>query len=359
MKNILLVVLLAITLPAAAQWTPSGNNAILTATGDVGVGTASPTYKMHVFVGTNGDGVGIGGVQSPGLALIADPTSSDDRNWGFFSNHTTHGDLVWLRSANSTADPYAGSILMALQSNGNLGLSLGSNVPAYRLHVNAGANGDGLAVSGVQSPGVRLLGNASHTDQRNWGIFTNFATNGDLVVSHSHTNSGDPYAASTPGIAMSLQKNGDMHVAGNISAGGTIFAKFQDVAECVPTPDAGLRAGTVVVVRGGAVNEVIASSNAYDTRVAGVISDQPGLLLGEAHASSIAVATMGRVKVLVEGPVEAGDLLVTSGTPGMAMRSVPVEVGGVKMHRPGTIIGKALEPLANGRGEILVLLSMQ
>jgi hypothetical protein len=28
-------------------------------------------------------------------------------------------------------------------------------------------------------------------------------------------------------------------------------------------------------------------------------------------------------------------------------------------HQPGTIIGKALEPLASGKGEILVLLSLQ
>jgi hypothetical protein len=41
------------------------------------------------------------------------------------------------------------------------------------------------------------------------------------------------------------------------------------------------------------------------------------------------------------------------------MKSMPVEFGGVRMHRPGTLIGKALEPLANGTGEILVLLSLQ
>jgi hypothetical protein len=29
------------------------------------------------------------------------------------------------------------------------------------------------------------------------------------------------------------------------------------------------------------------------------------------------------------------------------------------MHMPGTLIGKALEPLATGKGEILVLLSLQ
>ena len=41
------------------------------------------------------------------------------------------------------------------------------------------------------------------------------------------------------------------------------------------------------------------------------------------------------------------------------MRSMPVTVNGQTMHRPGTIIGKAMQPLASGSGEIMVLLSMQ
>ena len=59
------------------------------------------------------------------------------------------------------------------------------------------------------------------------------------------------------------------------------------------------------------------------------------------------------------GPIQIGDLLVTGEKAGFAMKSVPVEIGGVRIHRPGTLIGKALEPLAHGQGEILVLLSMQ
>jgi hypothetical protein len=54
-----------------------------------------------------------------------------------------------------------------------------------------------------------------------------------------------------------------------------------------------------------------------------------------------------------------GDLLVTSDSEGVAMKSIPVDLGGTQIHRPGTIIGKALEPLASGTGEILVLLSLQ
>ena len=41
------------------------------------------------------------------------------------------------------------------------------------------------------------------------------------------------------------------------------------------------------------------------------------------------------------------------------MRSTPVDMGGTPIHRPGTLIGKALEPMENGQGEILVLLMLQ
>lgn len=41
------------------------------------------------------------------------------------------------------------------------------------------------------------------------------------------------------------------------------------------------------------------------------------------------------------------------------MRSEPITLNGREFHQPGTIIGKALEPLGGGRGEILVLLSLQ
>ena len=74
------------------------------------------------------------------------------------------------------------------------------------------------------------------------------------------------------------------------------------------------------------------------------------------------VATTGRVKEKVDatnGPIQIGELLVTSDRKGFAMKSVPVDIGGIRMHRPGTLIGKALEPLAHGTGEILVLLSLQ
>jgi hypothetical protein len=120
--------------------------------------------------------------------------------------------------------------------------------------------------------------------------------------------------------------------------------------------------GTVVVVQRGAKNTVMPSAAAYATTVAGVVSEKPGVILGESSESKAMIATTGRVKVHVDasnGAIEAGDLLVTSDKSGVAMKSQPVDLGGVKIHRPGTLIGKALESLSSGEGDILVLLSLQ
>jgi len=150
-------------------------------------------------------------------------------------------------------------------------------------------------------------------------------------------------------------------VEGNIDVKGNINAKYQDVAEWVESSQK-LEAGTVVALDPEKSNQVLASSEAYDTRVAGVISAQPGISLGERGEGKVLVATTGRVKVKVDArraPIKIGDLLVTSDVQGVAMKSEPISVGGRRMHSPGTLIGKALEPLAKGTGEILVLLSLQ
>ncbi|GAG10052.1 unnamed protein product, partial [marine sediment metagenome] len=84
--------------------------------------------------------------------------------------------------------------------------------------------------------------------------------------------------------------------------------------------------------------------------IAGVISTEPGVMLGSptthslltAHHSQALLALIGIVPVKVtgeSGPIEIGDLLVTSSTPGHAMRwsgSGPCTCA---------LVGKALEPL--------------
>jgi hypothetical protein len=203
-----------------------------------------------------------------------------------------------------------------------------------------------------------LLIQFSHSDD-NAVILNRKSSSGTLDLDttgggiHIANNGSVGIGTATPGAALDV--NGSINVSGNINA------KYQDVAEWVPSSSQ-ISAGTVVILDPGKSNQVISSISAYDTRVAGVVSSQPGIALGEKSDGKALVATTGRVKVKVDaskGAIHIGDLLVTSDIPGVAMKSQPVNLGGVQIHRPGTLIGKALEPLEKGQGEILVLLSLQ
>jgi hypothetical protein len=158
-----------------------------------------------------------------------------------------------------------------------------------------------------------------------------------------------------------LSPSAQLHVAGDIRVDGNIAAKYQDVAEWVDSLEV-LQAGTIVVVDPTGGNRVVAANRAYDSGVAGAISPRPGIVLGEPGPGRVLVAQSGRVRIKADaryGAIRAGDLLVTSPAKGYAMRSRPIRIAGQRMHRPGTLIGKALEALPTGRGDILVLLTLQ
>jgi hypothetical protein len=68
------------------------------------------------------------------------------------------------------------------------------------------------------------------------------------------------------------------------------------------------------------------------------------------------VAIVGIVPCKVtneNGPIARGDLLVTSSTPGYAMR------GSDKSMLPGAIVGKALQPFSGVKGKIEVLVTLR
>ena len=104
------------------------------------------------------------------------------------------------------------------------------------------------------------------------------------------------------------------------------------------------------------------SERAYDTRVAGVVSGangiQPGLSLSQEGLMEGGqnVALSGRVYVRADatyGAIKAGDLLTTSDTPGHAMRVSD------STRAQGAILGKAMSPLKEGTGFVLVLVTLQ
>jgi hypothetical protein len=104
------------------------------------------------------------------------------------------------------------------------------------------------------------------------------------------------------------------------------------------------------------------SDRPYDKRVAGVVSGagsyKPGLILDKQKSSTnrMPIGLMGKVYCKVDasyGSIEVGDLLTTSATPGHAMRTDD------PMKAFGSVIGKALQPLASGEGLIPILIALQ
>lgn len=203
------------------------------------------------------------------------------------------------------------------------------------------------AIVALGSGGIAIAAGVSNAD-------VIIDVNGYYAPSGNWTSSAG-VTATTDSVTI----GGSLTVSGSIT-GNPINAKYQDVAEWVPVRES-LRPGTVVVIDETATNGVVPSRTEYDTRVAGVVSEAPGVILGEGGVGKAMIATTGRVRVRVSAaqPIQVGDLLVTSSTRGTAMKSIPVLVGGVPLHRPGTLIGKALESFSRGEGEILVLLTLQ
>jgi len=116
-----------------------------------------------------------------------------------------------------------------------------------------------------------------------------------------------------------------------------------DFAEMFPSNDE-LETGDVVVFATDSVH-VRRATDAYSTRIVGVVSTQPGFLAGDNEdGKSYPIALAGRVPVKVNienGPIEIGDPLTSSSVAGEAMKATEA----------GRVIGFALEPFDGSGGD--------
>jgi hypothetical protein len=388
-------------------------------TGGVGVGTVNPLSRLHV---EGGSALGSIRVSGSGMAVMNFKDTTAPSNQKLYQWRSEGGSFR-MTLLNDDEASYAKQNILVVNPSGNVGV--GTAAPSTALEVggggtlslsggaasgqgnirfgaspstlfdtnliylNSNAGTTGITASGTPAysasngPFVALRGNSFTTLPNQRGnvtfsagsvagpsageggiVFRTGAEQVRLFITHTGVvGVGGAPAADSPyklDVVGSARVSADLSVTGTVT-GGTIQATYQDVAEWVPSVEK-LSAGTVVVLDAGRNNHVVASGNAYDTKVAGVVSAEPGVILGVPGDDKVKVATTGRVRVRVDatrGAIKVGDLLVTSDVSGVAMKSVPVDLGGVAIHRPGTIIGKALEPLEKGVAEILVLLSLQ
>ncbi|MGA7313781.1 MAG: hypothetical protein WBX22_07385, partial [Silvibacterium sp.] len=118
--------------------------------------------------------------------------------------------------------------------------------------------------------------------------------------------------------------------------------------------------GDVLVIDPDRAGKFLKSAEVYSTTVMGIYSTRPGVV-GRRQTTpkspeEVPMAMVGIVpaKVSAEnGPVRPGDLLVTSSTPGYAMK------GTDRTRMLGAVIGKALGSVESGVGVIEVGVTLQ
>ncbi len=136
-----------------------------------------------------------------------------------------------------------------------------------------------------------------------------------------------------------------------------------DLAEPFACRDkAAVKPGMVMSIDPDSPGGLMITTQAYDRKVAGVVSGaggvQPGIMLTQEGVieGDHPVALTGRVYCWCDasfGAIEPGDLLTTSNTPGHAMKVTDYA------KSQGATIGKAMTTLAKGKGLVLLLVQPQ
>ncbi|MCA9859468.1 MAG: hypothetical protein KC438_07085 [Thermomicrobiales bacterium] len=149
---------------------------------------------------------------------------------------------------------------------------------------------------------------------------------------------------------------------GNIIVTGDISFPGQDCAEEFAA-EASVEAtpGTVMSLTDS--GRIAPSAHAYERRVVGIVTGagplRPGIVMGRHTGrtdASFPIALMGTVYCRADtsnGPIEVGDLLTTSVTPGHAMKATD------PMRAFGAVIGKAMGSLERGAGLLPVIVALQ
>ena len=197
---------------------------------------------------------------------------------------------------------------------------------------------DNIAVFGLSESGVALDA---------------FSVSGTALLLNTRT--GDFIVANGLDANNNVNRRFRVSNSGDVFADGNFNANGADIADLFSTRDQ-LEPGDVLSINSS--GDVVKSQHAFDGAVVGVYSTKPAFVgdnSSDANLQSVPVALAGVVPVKVtseNGVVAPGDLLVSSSTPGHAMRAG-------ENPAIGSVIGKALESDDESFGMIKMLVLMR
>ena len=334
----------------------AANGIAVNPSGNVGIGTSTPAYKLDVEGGSINSS---GGYCIGGSCITSWPTSSANTWSGtqtFSGNLSLPGSGVWT-------------------TNGNVGI--GTTSPVWKLTVGSGLSSsvdntiteEVLNTLGVSNPdSTSLFINSTETPLSGTEIgsykYSSSAWQ-PLTLSASKIILGSPSRESgnvgigTAAPSAKLEVNGSVTLTAGSGAsitysdGTTQSTAWNgvlsggDYAESVNV--SGNREeyepGDVLVIDPTSEGNFLRSSTPYSTAVTGIYSTKPGVvgrrqLSARAHMTEeVPMAMTGIVPTRVtteNGPIKPGDLLVTSSRSGYAMK------GTDRSQMLGAVIGKAV-----------------
>jgi hypothetical protein len=353
---------------AHAQVTGSGTaNTIAIWTGKTSLGNSVITQS--------GSNIGIGGTSKGARLDVVTNSSSGEAILG--NNTSTSQDTMPVGVAGLSTG------LLGVGVYGQASSTTGAAIGTVGITVSP----SGIGVEGISDASSGDGGDASGVT----GVFNGTSGNGSGVIGVSESPQGSGVlgqsinyigVSGTTGGASGIAGYFDNSAAGNLLVGavkgvhkfrvdGTGKGFFDggtvtggaDFAESVAIASGEGRRepGDLMVVDRSSTRQLTLATEPYSTLVAGIYSTKPGVLatphlMAENVDNEIPLAIVGIVpcKVSAEnGAILPGDLLVTSSTPGHAMK------GTERDRMLGAVVGKALEPLSQGKGVIQVLVTLQ
>jgi uncharacterized protein (TIGR03437 family) len=304
----------------------TANPLVLTGGGRVGIGTNNPASPLEI--------AGFAPV-----ITLRDVRANGSRH-AYIQN--AEGNIVFKANSENTH--------VVIAPAGNVGIGTSSPDPARKLEI----VGSGATAAGIRSTNDRAflsLTSAINGQIRTWSVESGIYGLQDTFGIYNFQT----------GKAVLVDANG-LLTASALRIAGADFAENFDVEAPQASNAAALKieAGLIVSIDPRNPGKLTLSGQAYDRRVAGVISGaggvKPGMTMGQEGSLADGqhpLALSGRVYVWVDatrGAVKPGDLLTTSSTPGQAMKAANPS------KAQGAIIGKAMTGLKRGKGLVLALI---